>query len=147
MSLLSIPVLVGVYENETQARVILEKLTDAGFNEQQLGMAMRKGLLLPHHIVDELLGVGIPEEDARLYESEFQAGYILILVRHDGRLEAAFKSLYNMTISLSATAQKQPESQASEETFSDAALDTSETSEAEQSLWRILKDAGLDHLL
>ena len=136
MSLLSIPILVGVYEDETQARETLEKLEEAGFNDQQIGMVMRKGLLMPCQIADDLVNAGIPEEDARLYESEFQAGNIIILVKHEGRLEAAFKSLYNMTISLSATAQKQSES-----------LDAPSPSEADESLWRILKDAGLEHLL
>lgn len=138
LSIGDLSILVGVYENETQAMETLEKLEQAGFSDQQVGMVMRKGMLMPHEIVQDLIHVGIPEQEAALYESEFQAGHIIVLVKHDGRIQEAFKSLYNMTISMAVTSQKQAEVQANEQ---------ASVQEAEESLWQMLKNAGLDHLL
>jgi hypothetical protein len=40
-------------------------------------------------LVGALIGLGIPEEDAEFYESEFKAGRVLVTVKADGRTEEA----------------------------------------------------------
>lgn len=139
MSTLEIPVLIGVYEDEEQARDALEKLRRADFSDQQIGMVMRKGALMPQRIFEDLLQLDVPESDALIYEREYQAGRIIVLVRHEGRIQEAFKSLYNLTITrLSVNTQSEQEAQQQAE---------SERAAEDESLWRLLNEAGLDHLL
>jgi hypothetical protein len=44
-------------------------------------------------VVGALIGLGVPEEEARSYESAFQAGRALVTVRADGRYDAAYAIL------------------------------------------------------
>jgi hypothetical protein len=44
-------------------------------------------------LVGALIGLGIPEEEARSYESEFQAGRALVTVRAEGRADEAYAIL------------------------------------------------------
>jgi uncharacterized protein (TIGR02271 family) len=44
-------------------------------------------------IVGALIGMGIPEEEAHYYESEFRAGRIIVTVRADGRYDEAWDIL------------------------------------------------------
>jgi hypothetical protein len=59
-------------------------------------------------IVGALIGLGIPEEEARYYEQEFAAGRTLVTVRPEGRYEEAFTILrsngaYDMQTNASRT--------------------------------------------
>jgi hypothetical protein len=45
-------------------------------------------------ILGALVGMGVPEEEARYYESEFKAGRMLVTVRADGRFNEARDILY-----------------------------------------------------
>src|SRR5947209_3619952 len=89
------PVIVGVYPYEAQAKSAITKLENAGFCDSQIGMVMRKGDLIPNHILDDLLNIGMREEEANLYANECDAGHIIVLVRHEGRLQEAFNCLYS----------------------------------------------------
>jgi uncharacterized protein (TIGR02271 family) len=40
-------------------------------------------------VAGALIGAGIPEDEAKYYESEFQAGRVLVTVRADGRIDEA----------------------------------------------------------
>src|SRR5207253_9660469 len=44
-------------------------------------------------IVGALIGLGIPEEDAKYYESEFKAGRVIVTVRAEGRSDEAWTIL------------------------------------------------------
>jgi len=46
-------------------------------------------------IAAALIDLGVPEEDARYYESEFQSGRILVTVRTDGRYDEARSIMEN----------------------------------------------------
>ena len=136
------PVMVGVYPYEAQAKSAITKLENAGFGDNQIGMVMRKGDLMPNHILDDLLNIGVREEEASLYANEFESGHIIVLVRHDGRLQEAFNCLYSLVITdMSIT--KEPEDRV------EASQDASSISSSDEiaGLWKLLKDAGLDHLL
>ncbi len=136
MSLAEFPILVASYEDEDVVKRALQKLQQAGFNDEQIGMLMRNGRLMPVHIHDALVNIGVPEEEADIYEREFQCGHIILLVRHDGRAGEAFQSLFELTITgVSISIQEE-----------DQARGSSASDEAE-SLWRLLKAAGLEHLL
>jgi hypothetical protein len=45
-------------------------------------------------IFGALIGLGVPEEEARYYEGEFQSGHTLVTVRADGRQQEASNILY-----------------------------------------------------
>src|SRR5262249_9740746 len=45
-------------------------------------------------IVGALIGLGIPEEEAHYYESEFKAGRVIVTVRADGRYNEAWDILH-----------------------------------------------------
>jgi hypothetical protein len=46
-------------------------------------------------LVGALIGLGIPEEEARFYESEFKAGRTLVTVRAPGRVDEAYAILHH----------------------------------------------------
>lgn len=136
------PVMVGVYPYEAQAKSAISKLENAGFGDNQIGMVMRKGDLMPNHILDDLLNIGVREEEASLYANEFEAGRIIVLVRPDGRLQEAFNCLYSVVIAdVSVTIEPEDRVEASQDASAIA------SDEEIAGLWKLLKDAGLDHLL
>jgi hypothetical protein len=55
-------------------------------------------------LVGALMGWGVPEDEARYYESEFQAGRCIVTVRHDGRPSEAWTIMARHGASTAATA-------------------------------------------
>src|SRR5438045_3978774 len=47
-------------------------------------------------ILGALIGLGVPEDEARYYESEFNAGRILVTVKADGRFNEARDIMYRL---------------------------------------------------
>lgn len=156
MSAIDLPILAGVYENEAQARCALDKLQIAGFHDDQLGMVMHSGGLLPVCIIDTLLSMGVPEEEASLYQHELDTGRILVLVRHHGRILEAFRCMFQITVTgMSANSQQQSQERSetahaySTHTPEQTSSQQEETSTSDDALcvWKLLKNAGLEHLL
>jgi len=157
LSAIELPILAGVYENEAQARCALDKLQIAGFNDDQLGMVMRSGGLLSICIIDALLSLGVPEEEAAIYQHELDVGHILVLVRHSGRIVEAFKCMFEITITgLSAVPQNQSQGQPGAAHNSSTNIpgeqasshqEEASTSDDALCVWKLLKNAGLEHLL
>jgi hypothetical protein len=58
-------------------------------------MASAGGAAVVGTIVGALIGLGIPEEEARFYEGEFTAGRTLVTVKPQGRYEEAKAILRN----------------------------------------------------
>ena len=93
--------IVGVFTDGVQADLALDQLQQEGFNSdllslshQQGGRAGVKNLFskLPEQqgsIVDELKRLGLPEEEARYYQNELDAGRIIVTVQVDGRQQDA----------------------------------------------------------
>lgn len=157
MSAIELPILVGVYENEPQAQRALDRLQQAGFNDQQIGMVMRNGGLLPINIKDTLVSIGVPEGEADIYQHELDIGHIIVLIRHGGRILEAFRCMFEITIK-GASVSSQNQSQDQIETAHDSSpgslfeknssrKDDTSTSNDAHSVWKLLKNAGLDHLL
>ena len=147
MSAINLPILAGVFDDEAQALRALEKLHEAGFNDGQIGMVMRHGGLLPVWILDTLVSMGVPGEEAGIYQSELDSGHILLLVRHRGRILEAFRCMFEITV---------PESFVSSQDQAEVAPNSSKITSFERtssfqdddlSLRKLLKKADLDYLL
>jgi hypothetical protein len=94
---------VSVFDTRSQAEEVVEELRSAGFHDEQIGVAARwrgpgaeartravggAGLLagaaadaVGGGLVAALMGLGIPEEEARYYDTEFRAGRTILTVR------------------------------------------------------------------
>ncbi|SRR2546425_10760455 len=94
--------LIGVFTDRGQADAAIDQLQEAGFSSEQLSLSHRQGVLagrLKHlfsklpgqegSIVDELKRLGVPEDEARYYQNELDAGRIIVTVQADGRQEDA----------------------------------------------------------
>ncbi len=152
MSAIELPILVGIYDSESQALRALDKLQQAGFNYEQFGMVMCNGGLLPVRILDSLVSIGLPEEEADVYQHELEIGHVIVLVKHGGRILEAFRCMFEVSITgISASSQHQPQDQngAVPGYSSNPAEMAShrENSEERESLRKLLRNSGLDHLL
>lgn len=141
--------MVGVYEDEEQAKNIVIKLQDAGFNEEQIGVLIHKGGLMTPRIREELVTIGITDEEATIYERAFEDGSILVLVRHNGRLLEAFTSLYNIVLTDITVTNESADvhKDAPNSSLKTNGIEFQSQNKDEFKLWKLLKDAGFDHLL
>lgn len=87
-------ILVGVFEKETQARQAIDALKGAGFGYDQIGVAMREGGAVTTNLLNDLMGLGVPQDRASYYDNEFKAGRTIVSVRPDGR-DAEVRNIFN----------------------------------------------------
>jgi len=99
---------VGVFHERDMAERAIDGLHEAGFRDDQIGFVLRDGDTGSGEIgeagshagggavgaaaggvLGALMGMGIPEEEARYYEGEMQAGRVLVTVRAEGRIDEA----------------------------------------------------------
>lgn len=97
------PIIVGVFDDHTQAEQAVNALLNAGFNDDQIRysghgaatggiLASLKSLFTGEEtgsIYNDLLDVGMSENDASSYQQEFKAGRSVVAVLAGGRLEEA----------------------------------------------------------
>ena len=98
---------VGVFTEPGEVDVAIEELQSAGFKNDQIKFIEHEGVqrdtssrrnligaiqrvfsrkeATGGSIVDELVSMGVPEEEARYYQSEFEAGRSIIAVQAAGR--------------------------------------------------------------
>lgn len=94
--------IVGIFTDRVQADLAIEQLQQAGFTSDLLSLSQQQGSgaggvrnlfsELPGqqgNIVDELKRLGVPEEEARDYQNELDAGRIILTVQADGRQQDA----------------------------------------------------------
>lgn len=93
--------IVGVFTDGVQADLALDQLQQEGFNSDLLSLSHQQGgrsgvkdlfSKLPEQqgsIVDELKRLGLPEEEARYYQNELDAGRLIVTVQADGRQQDA----------------------------------------------------------
>lgn len=76
------PVLMGVFQDHAQAQKAFNELRESGFGFDYLGFAEpdKKNTGLQKSLVD----IGMPEEEARFYEREYDQGRPIISVRTEG---------------------------------------------------------------
>jgi hypothetical protein len=94
--------IIGVLTDSVQADLTIDQLQQAGFNSDLLSLSQQQGTeargvrnLFSKHpeqqgsIVDELERLGVPEEEARYYQNELDAGRMIVTVQADGRQQDA----------------------------------------------------------
>jgi hypothetical protein len=77
--------IVGVFENETEARRILDSLRNSGFAREDLGLALREGSAPTTNLVQDLMQLGQSPEEAQFYYQEMQAGKVVASIRTSDR--------------------------------------------------------------
>lgn len=80
-----IPLVLGVFQQEADARSALKALRHVGFADDQIGLALHKAGNPPNSLLHELVKWGIPDDRGTYYESEYEAGHPILSVRADGR--------------------------------------------------------------
>jgi hypothetical protein len=78
-------IVAGVFQDEAQARHAVDQLRSAGFAYDQVGVARHNGAMATQSLRDDLLKLGVPEEQANYYDNEYRSGRIVVSVRPDGR--------------------------------------------------------------
>jgi hypothetical protein len=78
-------IVVGVFKEEIRAESAVAVLRDVGFNNDQIGYSGYTSKLVMDHTIDDLVNIGMSEEEVSYYKSEFEAGRSLVLVQHQGR--------------------------------------------------------------
>ena len=84
---LHLSIVADVFTYEAQAKHALEALRQAGFDYDQIGVAMRG-----HEGIDlqsDLQNLGVPSEQASYYAEQVKAGHTVVSVRPDGREQQA----------------------------------------------------------
>lgn len=89
------PLVVGVFQNQSDAKRAIDALHNAGFNKDQLGLALREGGMVTTNLLEDFTRFGIPQDRAEYYQSEFKAGHPIVSVRGDGREQEASQILSN----------------------------------------------------
>lgn len=103
------PTVVGVFDDRALAERAVDELTAAGFSEDQIrfsGQGTATGGILDRikglftgkettaaETADDFMGMGIPEQDARYYESEYEAGRSVVTVMAGDHLQEATEIL------------------------------------------------------
>lgn len=86
-------IVVGVFDEESQAKSAVDTLRDANFDRDQVGVAMREAGIVTPTLADDFRNLGVPEDRASFYEDEFKSGHVIVSVRPDGREEEAKRIL------------------------------------------------------
>jgi uncharacterized protein (TIGR02271 family) len=89
------PLIVGIFQQEADAKKALQALYGAGFEKDQVGIALREGGVVTHSLLNDLVKLGVPQDRASYYESEYKAGRPIVSVRADGREQEARDILGN----------------------------------------------------
>jgi uncharacterized protein (TIGR02271 family) len=86
-------IIAGVFEQQAQARRALDALKQAGFGYDQVGVAApgKQGIDLKN----DLLGLGVPQQQANYYAQELAAGRTVVSVRPDGQEQQVHDLLHN----------------------------------------------------
>src|SRR5439155_15847578 len=95
-------IVVGIFDDCAQAEQAIDELLRAGFSNNQIRysgqgaatggvLASLKSFLTGQGTAayDDLLSMGVPQEDARYYQSEYEAGRSIVAVLADGRMQEA----------------------------------------------------------
>jgi hypothetical protein len=166
-------IVVGVFKEEVRAESAMNVLRDVGFTNDQIGYAGRTGKWGINHILEYLVSMGVPEEEVSYYESQYEAGRSIVVIKHDGRrsetlaillLNGARNHKYlkigehaskePSDISITAKTGSHDQLDASQHSSSNSSSMTAATHDSEPltgdemaSLRKLLEREGLDHLL
>jgi len=82
---------VGVFTDDAQAQQAMNDLQLAGFSNNQIRYSVRRS---GTGITDSLANLGLPEEEATFYNSEFEMGHTVVTVNTDDRQQEAYDILH-----------------------------------------------------
>src|SRR5205807_4933104 len=80
----------GIFQDETQAQQAMADLQNAGFSADQIRYSVHRG---GSGILDSLLGLGLGNDEANYYNSEFMDGRTVVTVKTDDRQQEAYDIL------------------------------------------------------
>jgi uncharacterized protein (TIGR02271 family) len=90
MSTFNRSTVTGAFQNEAQAQQAMADLQNAGFSTDQIRYSVHRG---GSGILDSLLGLGLGNDEANYYNSEFMAGRTVVTVKTEDRQQEAYNIL------------------------------------------------------
>ncbi len=82
---------VGVFTDEAQAQQAMNDLQQAGFSNNQIRYSVRRS---GTGITDSLENLGLSEDEATFYNSEFEAGHTVVTINTNDRQQDAYDILH-----------------------------------------------------
>lgn len=79
------PIVIGIFQDEIQAKKAVDTLRNAGFRYDQVGVAMSSSTNATSNLQADLVNLGVPEEQANYYDEAYKSGKIVVSIRPDGR--------------------------------------------------------------
>ncbi|GLV58465.1 hypothetical protein KDH_52960 [Dictyobacter sp. S3.2.2.5] len=79
------PLVIGIFQDEVQAKSAVDALKSAEFRYDQVGVAMNSSENATSNLQTDLVNLGVPEEQAHYYDEEYKSGKIVVSIRPDGR--------------------------------------------------------------
>ena len=90
MSTINRSIVTGVFQDEAQAQQAMTDLQSAGFTDDQIRYSVHRG---GAGILDALAGLGLSQDEANYYNSEFMAGRTVVTVNAPDRQQEAYDIL------------------------------------------------------
>jgi hypothetical protein len=87
------PIIVGAFRTDEEARSAIDALRNAGFAHEQLGFAWRESGAAVNNFRNDLMNLGVPQDQASYYDNELKSGRPIVSVRADGRDQEAMNIL------------------------------------------------------
>jgi len=81
---------VGLFQSEMEAQQAMNDLQQSGFSNDQIRYSVHRG---GTGIRDQLMGLGLTEQEASYYNQEFEAGRTVVFVNGPGQQQEAFDIL------------------------------------------------------
>jgi hypothetical protein len=78
-------IVVGVFKEEIRAESAIAELRDAGFDNDQVEYSGRSSKREMNQTLENLVNMGMSEEEVLYYKSELEIGRSIVLVQHQGR--------------------------------------------------------------
>ncbi|HZU67928.1 MAG TPA: YsnF/AvaK domain-containing protein [Ktedonobacteraceae bacterium] len=80
------PIVAAIFQTEDQARQAMNDLQQAGFSNDQIRYSVHRG---GTGITDSLMNLGLSQQDANFYNSQFEAGKTIVTVNTNDRQQEA----------------------------------------------------------
>lgn len=87
------PLVIGVFNDVNRAKAAIDALRAAGFGYDQVGVASTDGGASTTNLRADLENLGVPDDQASFYNSQFRQGNTVVSVRPDGRDDEAMNIL------------------------------------------------------
>jgi uncharacterized protein (TIGR02271 family) len=81
---------IAVFQDGSQAQQAIQDLLNSGFSRDQIRYSARQG---GGGIADDLVNMGIPQQEAGYYDNEFQQGHTIVTVSTRDRQQQAYDLL------------------------------------------------------